>query len=136
MALLRIGGIHSGRKREELLSSYDGEEPYMPGGYETPYDGEEPYMPNGYDSSDDDYDDGYDGDYGYDDAYGDDGDYVTVRSGGEYSLVLHRNLYPKITGVSVACRGGNDAEIRKKLIDVISTALGVSSNRICIVGTK
>ncbi len=67
---------------------------------------------------------------------GDDGDYVTVRSGGEYSLVLHRNLYPKITGVSVACCGGNDAEIRKKLIDVISTALGVSSNRICIVGTK
>lgn len=67
---------------------------------------------------------------------GDDGDYVTVRSGGEYSLVLHRNLYPKITGVSVACRGGNDAGVKKKLIDVISTALGISSNRICIVGTK
>ena len=91
MALLRIGGLNSGRKREEILSGYEGEEPYMPGGYETPYDGEEPYMPNGYDSSDDDYDDGYDGDYGYDDryedgsrydddygyddAYGDDGDY-------------------------------------------------------------
>lgn len=67
---------------------------------------------------------------------GDDGDYVTVRQNGEYSLVLHRNLYPKITGVSVACRGGNDVGIKKKLIDVISTALGVSSNRICIVGTK
>jgi len=67
---------------------------------------------------------------------GDDGEYVTVRSGGEYSLVLLRNLYPKITGVSVACRGGNDAEVRKKLIDVISTALGIPSNRICIVGTK
>ena len=63
-------------------------------------------------------------------------EYVTVRSGGEYSLVLLRNLYPKITGVSVACRGGNDAQIRKKLIDVISTALGIPSNRICIVGTK
>ena len=79
MALLRIGGINSGKRREELLSNYDGEEPYMPGGYETPYDGEEPYMPDGYDEpyDDDDYDDGdydddygdYDGDYGYGDPY-------------------------------------------------------------------
>lgn len=67
---------------------------------------------------------------------GDDGEYVTVRQSGEYSLVLYRNLYPTVTGVSVACRGGNDPETKKKLIDVISTALGISSNRICIVGTK
>lgn len=67
---------------------------------------------------------------------GDGGEYVTVRSGGEYSLVLLKNLYPRITGVSVACRSGNDAGVKKKLIDVISTALGIPSNRICIVGTK
>ena len=88
MALMRIGGINSGKRREELLSSYDGEEPYMPGGYETPYDGEEPYMPDGYDEPYDDepydedyedYDGGYYGDYDgapydrgsrYDDDYG------------------------------------------------------------------
>ena len=96
MALLRVGGLNPGKKREELLQSYEGEEPYMPGGYETPYDGEEPYMPEGYDDEgydepyddgpyddyeDDYYDDGYDGsryddDYGYDEAYGDEyGDY-------------------------------------------------------------
>ena len=103
MALLRIGGVNPGKRRDELLSNYDGEEPYMPGGYDTPYDGEEPYMPNGYaskdddgydrdgydrDRYDDDYDDGrerydddyddgrsrYDDDYGYDDDYDDDGD--------------------------------------------------------------
>ena len=93
MALLRVG-LNTGKKREELLQSYEGEEPYMPGGYETPYDGEEPYMPEGYDDEgyDDDYgydepyddeyyddDEGYDGsryddDYGYDAAYGYDGD--------------------------------------------------------------
>ena len=98
MALLRVGGINPGKRREELLSNYDGEEPYMPGGYETPYNGEEPYMPDGYDEPYDDgpydapyddgpyddygdgYDDGcaggsrYDDDYGYDEAYGYDGD--------------------------------------------------------------
>ena len=78
MALLRIGGLNSGRKREELLSNYEGEEPYMPGGYETPRDGEEPYMPQGYedapydDGYDDGYDDDYDDDYGYDEPYDDD----------------------------------------------------------------
>ena len=85
MALLRIG-LNQGKRREELLSNYDGEEPYMPGGYETPYNGEEPYMPDGYD---DPYDDGpyddyyddpygvgsrYDDDYGYNEAYGYDED--------------------------------------------------------------
>lgn len=74
MALLRIGGLNAGKKREELLNSYEGEEPYMPGGYETPYDGEEPYMPEGYDDADygDDYGDAYEDDYGYDEPYGDD----------------------------------------------------------------
>ena len=82
MALLRIGGLNSGRRREELLSNYDGEEPYQPGGYDTPYDGEEPWLPDGYDSDyddvyEDDYEDDYGDDYGddyddgYDDPYGD-----------------------------------------------------------------
>ena len=102
MALLRVGGLNPGKRREELLSNYDGEEPYMPGGYDTPYDGEEPWLPNEYasdydderyrsgdydddydDRYDDRYDDGYDGgydrsryddDYGYDDGYDDDRD--------------------------------------------------------------
>ena len=85
MALLRIG-LNQGKRREELLSNYDGEEPYMPGGYETPYNGEEPYMPDGYDDPyddgpyddyyDDPYGDGsrYDDDYGYNEAYGYDED--------------------------------------------------------------
>ena len=80
MALLRIGGVNPGKRRDELLSNYDGEEPYMPGGYDTPYDGEEPYMPNGYASKDDDgYDrDGYDRDH-YDDRDRYDDDYDDGR---------------------------------------------------------
>ena len=86
--MARIGGFNLGKRREELLSSYEGEEPYMPGGYETPYDGEEPYMPEGYDDEgyddapyEDDYAD-YDGDY--DDGYGDDYDDGYYDDGSRY----------------------------------------------------
>lgn len=99
MALLRIGGARSGKRREELLSNYDGEEPYMPGGYQTPYDGEAPYLPEGYEAPyddgdayeggyyDDPYGDGsrYDDDYGYGEAYGyEDGDWPEDGDGPYY----------------------------------------------------
>ncbi|MBQ9510898.1 MAG: hypothetical protein IJR55_04330 [Clostridia bacterium] len=64
-------------------------------------------------------------------------EYITVRNGdGAGSLVLLKQIYPEIEGVSVACRGGDDVKIQAKLIKAISTALGLSSNRICIIGTK
>jgi len=62
--------------------------------------------------------------------------YITVRTDSGYAPILSQSIYPEITGVSVVCRGGDNFEVKKKLIDVISTAVGVSSNRICIVGTK
>lgn len=64
-------------------------------------------------------------------------EYITVKTeNGSDELILLKEIYPKVEGVSVACRGGDNPEIQAKLIQVISTALGVSSNRICIVGTK
>ena len=50
--------------------------------------------------------------------------------------VLVKRIYPEITGVSIVCEGGDRAEIQAKLIKAVSTALGISSNRICIVGKK
>ena len=82
MALLRVGGLNPGKRRDELLSNYDGEEPYMPGGYDTPYNGEEPWMPN-KNASDYDDDDGYDD--GYDDEY--DGDYDD-----DFRLFVHSSV--------------------------------------------
>ena len=62
-------------------------------------------------------------------------EYITVRGeNGADTLILLKEIYPDVTGVSVACRGGDDPVIQAKLIRVISTSLGVSSNRICIVG--
>ena len=64
-------------------------------------------------------------------------EYITVRpENGSDELILLKEVYPQVTGVSVACRGGDDPEVQAKLIRVISTAFGITSNRICIVGTK
>lgn len=64
-------------------------------------------------------------------------EYITVRTeNGADTLILLKEIYPDVTGVSVACRGGDNPEIQAKLIRVISTSLGVSSNRICIVGIE
>lgn len=63
--------------------------------------------------------------------------HITVKnSSGDGEPVLVKRIYPEIAGVSIACEGGDSAEIRAKLINAVSTALGLSSNRICIVGTK
>ena len=64
-------------------------------------------------------------------------EYITVRTeNGADELILFKEIYPCVTGVSVACKGGDSPEIQAKLIAVISTSLNVGSNRICIVGIK
>ena len=64
-------------------------------------------------------------------------EYITVRTeNGADELILFKEIYPEVTGVSVACKGGDSPEIQAKLIAVISTSLNVGSNRICIVGIR
>ena len=64
-------------------------------------------------------------------------EYITVRTeSGADELILFKEIYPEVTGVSVACKGGDSPEIQAKLIAVISTSLNVGSNRICIVGIR
>ena len=64
-------------------------------------------------------------------------EYITVRTeNGADELILFKEIYPEVTGVSVACKGGDSPEVQAKLIAVISTSLNVRSNRICIVGIK
>ena len=64
-------------------------------------------------------------------------EYITVKNeSGRYELVLAKEVYPEIKGISIACPGGDDSKVQKKIIDSISTAFGISKNRICIVGTK
>ncbi len=63
--------------------------------------------------------------------------HITVKnSSGEGEPIVVKKVYPEIAGVSIVCVGGDRGEIQAKLINAVSTALDLSSNRICIVGTK
>jgi stage III sporulation protein AG len=64
-------------------------------------------------------------------------EYITVKNeNGKYELILKKEIYPEIKGVSIVCPGGDNSTVKKKIIDSVSVALGISKNRICIVGTK
>ncbi len=64
-------------------------------------------------------------------------EYITVKNeSGRYELVLAKEVYPQIKGVSIACPGGDDSRVKLKILEAISVALGIPKNRICIVGTK
>jgi stage III sporulation protein AG len=64
-------------------------------------------------------------------------EYITVKTeSGRYELVLAKEVYPEIKGISIACPGGDSSAVQRKIIDSVSTAFGISKNRICIVGTK
>ena len=64
-------------------------------------------------------------------------EYITVKNeSGRYDLVLAKEVYPEIKGISIACPGGDSSAVQRKIMDSISTAFGISKNRICIVGTK
>lgn len=64
-------------------------------------------------------------------------EYITIKNEkGTNELVLLKEVYPTITGVSIACPGGDNSSVKRKIIDLVSTAFGLSKNRICVVGTK
>lgn len=62
------------------------------------------------------------------------GEYVIISSGDEDKTVLVNEIFPKIRGVAVVCTGGERAEVQKTLTDLLSAALGVSSNKIKVAG--
>ena len=60
--------------------------------------------------------------------------YVIVDSGanGKQPLIV-TVIQPEIKGVVVVCGGASDAETEQRIINVVTTALGVSSTRVCVV---
>ena len=57
---------------------------------------------------------------------------VLVNAGrGEEPLLL-KQLTPTVAGVVVLCSGADDVNVRQQIIDVVTTALGTSSNRVCV----
>ena len=57
---------------------------------------------------------------------------VLVDAGrGEEPLIL-KQLTPMVAGVVVLCSGADDISVRQQIVNVVTTALGTSSNRVCV----
>ena len=67
---------------------------------------------------------------------GDDGNYLVVGSGSSESAVRVTEKPPMIGGIGIVCKGGGDPSIQQRLINLISAAFGVGSNKIYITEAK
>ena len=59
---------------------------------------------------------------------------VTTGSGSNEQALPSTLLSPEIAGVAVVCRGGNSPAVQHTLTELLSTALGIPSNRVSIAG--
>ena len=59
--------------------------------------------------------------------------YITTRdsSGNETPLIVKR-IEPKIRGAVVLCQGAGNKEVRENIIKLVSIALDISTNKICV----
>ena len=62
--------------------------------------------------------------------------YVTVGSGNDESMVSIVEKMPNICGIAIVCNGGGDPSVARELIELISAAYGVSSNKIYVTEGK
>lgn len=70
---------------------------------------------------------------GFEYVYATDGDKtLTVGSGSSESAVRVTEKPPSISGIGIVCTGGGKPQIQQKLINLISAAYGISSNKIYI----
>ena len=59
--------------------------------------------------------------------------YITVKDseGTEHALAV-TEIEPKIKGVIIACAGGDNPVVKKRIIEAATTALSIPSRRVCV----
>lgn len=58
----------------------------------------------------------------------------TVGSGSAQKPVYRTVEPPLVAGVGVVCRGGNDPHVQSALTELLSTTLGIPTNRVFVTG--
>ena len=53
-------------------------------------------------------------------------------SNGTREALLKTTIEPKVKGVVIVCQGGENIEVEKRVIDAVTTALDISSSKICV----
>lgn len=59
-------------------------------------------------------------------------EFVIADKGG----VVTKVNSPKVTGAVIVCEGGGNTQVCEKVYEAVSVALGLPSNRICVVGME
>ncbi len=55
------------------------------------------------------------------------------QEGGKREALLQTTLEPKVKGVVVVCQGGENVEVEKRVTDAVTTALAISTSKVCVV---
>ena len=61
-------------------------------------------------------------------------EYVIINGKDSDEPVPVKEIYPRVRGVAVVCSGGGSAEIKKRITELISAALGIPANKIAVSG--
>lgn len=56
--------------------------------------------------------------------------------GGYDEPLIEKTIEPKIRGVLVLCEGADNIELNEKITKAVKTALGISSNKVCVIKLK
>lgn len=59
-------------------------------------------------------------------------DYVLIDDGGGSYALTETTLLPAVKGVAVVCTGAGDTRVVNRIVMLISTVLGITTNRICV----
>ena len=65
-----------------------------------------------------------------------DEDIVIIENGSDKQALVRRVIRPQISGVVVVCEGGGDIRVNERVLKAVSTALNISSGRVCVETRK
>lgn len=58
--------------------------------------------------------------------------YIIVDTVDGKQALLKTQIQPQVKGVVVVCEGGQDVQVQQRIIEAVTTALDVMSNRVCV----
>ena len=59
-------------------------------------------------------------------------EHIIVDAADGKQPLVETHIEPEVKGVAVVCEGGDDITVIKRITDLVSVVLGLSTNRICV----
>ena len=58
---------------------------------------------------------------------------IVEDANGRKTALVRKQLEPRVQGVVIVCEGGGSASVAKNIYDLVTTALGIGYDRVCVV---